>query len=79
MKTKLGADNLTEMTTNNIQGRWYLVKKGDECFAEQLIKEPHSNKPTRVLFKDYNGDILSLGTDESFARSWIQTKNEIDG
>jgi hypothetical protein len=60
------------------ENKWYLVKKGEEYFAEREIDLPHTGR-TKRLFRDFNGEIMSLGKDEQWAKDWIQTKNEIDG
>jgi hypothetical protein len=64
---------------NRSMDKWYLVKNGDEFFAEKITKLPHHDKPTKLLFRDFNNHVMSLGKDEQWAKEWIQTKNEIDG
>lgn len=64
---------------NRTMDKWYLVKNGDEFFAEKITKLIYHEKPQKVLFRDFNNNVMSLGKDEQWAKEWIQTKNEIDG
>lgn len=57
---------------------WYVVKKGNEHFAEKVVTLPYHNTKKKVLYKDLNGDILSLGEDKEWAEDWCRTKNEIN-
>lgn len=57
---------------------YYLVEKNGEYFAGFDYVEYHTDKRKKGLFRDYNNDVLSLGTDKKWAEGWIQTKNEID-
>lgn len=59
--------------------KWYLVKIDEEYFAEKIIKLPYYNKLRKILFRDFNYNVMSLGKDEKWAEEWIQTKNEIGG
>lgn len=64
--------------TLNLIEMYYLVEKNGEYFAGFDYVEYHTDKRKKGLFRDYNNDVLSLGTDKKWAEGWIQTKNEID-
>lgn len=56
---------------------WYIIEINGEYFAEKFVDLPHSGKQ-KILFRDFNGDVLSLGFDKKWAQDLINTKNEID-
>ena len=58
--------------------RWYIIKIGDEFFAEKITNLKYHEKPQKVLFRDFNNNVMSFGKDEKWARDLIQSKNEID-
>jgi len=59
--------------------KWHLVKIEDEYYAEKEVTLPLSDIKRKILFRDINRDIMSLGKDEKWAKEWIDDKNEIDG
>jgi len=63
----------------SFQDKWYLVKIEDEYYAEKEVTLPLSDIKQKILFRDFNRDIMSLGKDEKWAKEWIDDKNEIDG
>ena len=67
------------MLNESFQDKWYLIKKGDEYFAEKEVILPHSEIKKKVLYRDFNRDIMSLGKDKEWAEQWVYDKNEIDG
>ena len=67
------------MLNESFQDKWYLIKKGDEYFAEKVVIEPYSEIKRKVLFRDFNGDVMPLGKDKEWAERWVYDKNEIDG
>ena len=67
------------MLNESFQNKWYLVKKGDEYFTEKEVTLPHSEIKKKILFRDFNNEIMSLGKDKEWAEQWIFDKNEIDG
>jgi hypothetical protein len=69
---------LREFLNENQSNKWYLVKNGDEFFAEKITKLPRHDKPSKVLFRDFNNNVMSLGKDVEWASDWIKRKNDID-
>jgi hypothetical protein len=61
--------------TKNI---WYLVEKNGEYFAEILRENHYTQKLEKHLYRDLNGEVMTLTNDKEFAESWIQSKNEIN-
>lgn len=57
---------------------WYVIKKGDEYFAETIVEQPLSNKLVKIIFRDFSGDVLSLGKDIEWAKDWVLSKNIVD-
>lgn len=67
--------NINEFFQHN---KWYLVKIDGEYYAEKKVKLPHSEIEQKIIFRDFNGEKMSLGEDKEWASKWIQDKNEID-
>lgn len=57
---------------------WYLVEKNGEYFVEHEVELKHTGW-TKLLFRDFNNNIMSLGKNKQWAEDWIKTKNEVDG
>ena len=62
----------------NLEDKWHLIKKGAEYFAEKEVILPYSEIKKKVLFRDFNGDVLSLSEDKEWAKQWIYDRNEIE-
>jgi len=61
-----------------MKNSWYLVNIKGEYFAETKYKSHITEKVGKKLFRDYNGDVMSLGSETKFAQSWVNTRNEIE-
>ena len=57
---------------------WRLVSKNGVYFAEKDITLPYTDIKRKVLFRDFNNEVLPLGTDKDYAEWWVKEKNEID-
>lgn len=64
---------------NKTMDKWYLVKIGNEFFAEKITELKYHDKPAKVLFRDSTGKVMSFGKDEKWASDLIKDKNEIEG
>ena len=56
---------------------WYLVEIGGEYYAEKKIETPTGRKK-KILFRDFNGDVLGLTNDKKFAQDWVDARNDIE-